>query len=851
VKYRFNGGPLVTENTAVLAQFGTEDHDWAGTVTAPGTVGDYELLIYSDLPGDANRTNDTCRVTLQVRTCSDQAVTAPGSWSNTTVGDDCNLRLGADYNYQITIPHDGNWTFTLCNGGSTWDTYLYLTSSCCGTILFSNDDYCGLQSQLNCVTLTAGDYWLDVEPFSSGGAGGAFTLDVYECVLGACCYGAGLCTEVPAVDCANLGGTYQGDGTSCAEVVCPNPCELDCGPQDIIEVAEFNVCNHDTFDATGGCNNANGIPLFQDIQCGDTVCGLSFYYNNCQASAYRDTDWFRIQLTEFSDVTWSAIAEFDGLLGFIIQGPCPGTILAQLGTFDAPCGTVYSTTATQLAPGEYYLWIGPWGSTTFDFAADRHYRAWVDCVPSTAPTGRCCYDAGMSCGNLTLEDCDAVGGTWDEFLTCELDPCPIPVDNDECVTAEEIVVVPNGSVTVLSGASGATPTCADVCDFTSSGPDQFYYFTLTECRLIAIMTDDPNCDSHISLYPDGECCITAFDCNDDYGNHPNLDLYTWLPPTTRPLNGLASMMADTLPAGTYYIRAGHYSTAWQGEYDLTVFDFGPCANAPCDPIIDLAAYVVTAADQGVNAQLHFTAPQDGDYKVWSSTNPSNDGNPDDGADPDFVLEETLLGLVAGPQVWNALNGFVTVKFYIVTGVCEAVQAPTGRCCYDNGLSCADVTEAACGDLGGDWTPFQSCANNPCPPPAPVNDDCSGALEVLNGTPENGSNVAAVIGADITSCTSTDVYDVWYYFVATTTDPIWVTLCDVNTDFDTGLAVFDACGGTELACNDDDFLTPPNSSCDVNFVASTLEFTPAAAGTYYIRVAGWNSNTGNFVLTVTQ
>lgn len=1003
VKYTFNGGPVVSENTAALAQFASEDHDWAGTLTAPGVVGDYVLTMYSDLATDEIRSNDTLRVNIEVRTCTDEAITAPGSWTDTVLGDECTLRTGPDYTYAVTIPNDGEWSFSLC-GGATWDTYLYLTSSCCGTIIASNDDGCGtLQSLLSCQVLTAGTYYLTVETF--GGTGDVYTLNITECVpcvipcgpfdipevaefevcnhdsfdanggcnnangvalfqdiacgdtvcgqmftylncdgfqyrdtdwyrltltetmnvswsiigeyrnalgfiiadgcqvinivgqagpapecntlittsvqclppgeyylwvgvnafdglpysadydyrawvdctpcdqtIGRCCYNGGSqCADVIETNCINLGGLWDPNLT-CTANPCDNLCLIDCGAFDVIEAAEFDVCNHDSFDVNGGCNNAGGNQLFQDVACGDTVCGHTFTYLNCSGFEYRDTDWYRFTLTESQDVTWTMVAEFPNALGFIISGGCAGlTIEAQAGPA-ASCGQVITATATCLPPGEYYLWASANQFNGLPFADDLKYRAWVDCsAPTNCPVGRCCYNEGVDCIDNFADECFTLGGDWDPFSTCAAGPCPIPVDNDDCATAAEIVVVPNGTASVVSGAEGATPTCTDVCDYTSSGPDQFYYFTLTECRLIAIMAD-PN-DPHISVYEDGQCCGAAILCNDDWGNNLDLDTYLWLPPTTRPTANFGSMVADSLPAGTYYIRAGHYGTGWGGDYTLSLMDFGPCQLAPCDPIVDLAAFVGTAGGLADHIELFFTAPQDDDYKIWSTTNPNHDGNPNDGADPDWTLVATLPGLLAGPQQWIGPVGFSNYLNFVVTAVCEPFVAPTGRCCYGD-FQCADVTEAECADLAGTWTQFQTCVNNPCPPPPAGNDNCADAVEVLNGVPVAGDNLTAT-NDWVATCTF-DTYDVWYYYVATTTNPITVELCDPTFSFDTTINVlFETCGSTEVACNDD------SGTCTPNTLQSSVTFTPASTGTYLIRVAGFSSNVGTFVLTVTQ
>ena len=901
-----NLGSVASDPTTAHFDYdgGTTTGSLAVPAIAPGGFFDVNFIAIIDLTagphtlvgsvdpvaGEANTANNTETCVPVGFQCYDQVVVAPGSWTEETIGDECTLRSGADYVFEVVIPYDASWSFSLCNGGSTWDTYLYLSSSCCGTILNSNDDYCGLVSQLSCIQLTTGVYFVDVEPFSSGGLGGTFTLDIFECIPGACCYGAGQCTEIPEEDCIALGGTFQGDGTLCSAVECPNPCIFECDVNAAAEGDDFtNYCETDgASDFNGGCNL--DPPAYTEIQCGDIVCGNAF---TCDATQVRDTDWYRFTTTGWNDVTVTAQAAFNNFVyGIVDISDCGVPFFISVGTItDCSLGP-QSVTALTLPPGTYAV-LGLYGDFT-GLPVPSQYQLTLGCTPVAAPTGRCCYfdgvsalcatntleecdllgglwvsgidcdtpceigrccyNAGASCGDVTQAECDFLAGTWDEFLTCTSDPCPVPVDNDDCETAEEMVVVPGGSVTVLSGAAGATYTCTDVCTddcgtWTSSSPDQFYFFTLTECRKIAIVTDlNAVHDSHISVYNDGECCGTPVLCNDDWGCNFSLDTYDWLPPTLRPLDDYGSEVAGLLEAGTYYIRAGHYSSGNWGEYELSIYDFGPCVNAPCDPINDLTAYPIPTGDLADHIQLMWTAPQDEDYTVWSTTNPNNDGNPDNGADADWVLEATLLGLTAGPQTWDGPATFGTLKFYVVTAACEPFTEPVGRCCYDG--VCADLTHAACNDLGGVWTLGLTCVSDPCPV-VPDNDDCIGAIEVLNGTPVSGSTALAVVGTDITSCTFNDIYDVWYYYVATTTDPIWVTLCDAGTTFDTGLAVFDACGGTEVACNDDDFITLPNLQCDVNGFASTLEFTPAAVGIFYIRVSGYDGDTGDFVLNVTQ
>ncbi len=125
------------------------------------------------------------------------------------------------------------------------------------------------------------------------------------------------------------------------------------------------------------------------------------------------------------------------------------------------------------------------------------------------------------------------------------------------------------------------------------------------------------------------------------------------------------------------------------------------------------------------------------------------------------------------------------------------------------------------------------------PTPPASDICDNAVEVPYAVPSIGSSLEAT-GTDITSCTTNDTRDVWYYFIPTISGRY---LMDLNgSDYDTSLAVFDGCGGTELECNDDYYPDPDYVS---RIIVSLVE-----GETYYIRISGYNGGGGNYSLMVT-
>jgi hypothetical protein len=123
-------------------------------------------------------------------------------------------------------------------------------------------------------------------------------------------------------------------------------------------------------------------------------------------------------------------------------------------------------------------------------------------------------------------------------------------------------------------------------------------------------------------------------------------------------------------------------------------------------------------------------------------------------------------------------------------------------------------------------------------PQPSHDNCASAICIEEDESLVGNNFGAD-GTDITSCAFNDFADVWYRYRATATENITVSLCD-TVDTDTTVAVFNACGGAQVAC-DDDF-------CG-DFGPSQVTFAGTAGTTYSIRVAGWDGNRGSFRIEV--
>ena len=118
------------------------------------------------------------------------------------------------------------------------------------------------------------------------------------------------------------------------------------------------------------------------------------------------------------------------------------------------------------------------------------------------------------------------------------------------------------------------------------------------------------------------------------------------------------------------------------------------------------------------------------------------------------------------------------------------------------------------------------------------DDCAQAVPVTLGSNGPFTNFGATLSTPAWTCPAVGGADLWYSFSPAQSGFLTVSLC--GADFDTALEVFDGAGGcgslTFLACNDD--------FCGTD---SQLDVPVTTGGTYYIRVGGYNSATGNFPL----
>ena len=272
-----------------------------------------------------------------------------------------------DVVYSFTPATNTCVTISLC--GSGFDTALHLYRDSAAGFVACNDDFCGgspQQSKLRSVALEAGHvYYIVVDGFG---------CDFFGC--------------------------SQGSYTLSVTTDCPAPCVVDC-PPGAIEEGEAAICN--ITGTNDGCNLA--VPAFTDIACsaaGVTVCGT---YGSLPDASVRDTDWYRLVVTERSRITFCGTGEATtNMIIADISGGCGGIVTLASGAAE-PCQE--QCLQATVNPGTYILFVASIFAT--DIPCGKKYKFTATCEP-IPPCVVDCPPGAIEEGETTI--CD-VNGTND------------------------------------------------------------------------------------------------------------------------------------------------------------------------------------------------------------------------------------------------------------------------------------------------------------------------------------------------------------------------------------------------------------------------------------------------------
>jgi hypothetical protein len=388
--------------------------------------------------------------------------------------------------------------------------------------------------------------------------------------------------------------------------------------------------------------------------------------------------------------------------------------------------------------------------------------------PGPQVPGRCCYNAGANCQDVTPTVCAGLNGTWTGGLTCNDNPCPQLPPNDNCVdvTPQPCPINTTGDNTL------ATQDCFEL---TAGEGQTWHAFTIDQASDVhVILCGDNGLWSDFYIWMETGC-----PCN----GHVASDGWTF------PAAGCIDAMWLCLPAGTYYYPVLRESaTQTGGSYTIQI-NCTPCVigrccynnnnncidnsqtqcqglagvwteglsceNDPCPPPLPAPpndncadAIVIPSfpyTDSGNNTAATNDCALTGWAEIWYTftiTSPCNLVVSECGSqllpNPNSTIiittgcpcssdifatnwENTSCGdnnwtiyydnLPAGTYYYPIYSGVDSQGPYTVTFVCNT--PPTGRCCYA-GTCADDMFQPDCAALAGSWAEGGTCAETPCP-----------------------------------------------------------------------------------------------------------------------------------------
>jgi len=307
-------------------------------------------------------------------------------------------------------------------------------------------------------------------------------------------------------------------------------------------------------------------------------------------------------------------------------------------------------------------------------------------------------------------------------------------------------------------------------------------------------------DTLLGLYDVG--CGTELSCNDDGGA----------------CAGFTSVMSSAgLISGTSYIiqLGGFQDENGTGTLDISFLGASP-SNDLCANAIPMASGLTSIAFDSTNAAndgpapgcgTAFTNPND----IWYTWSPAVNGDYQFSTIAATFPTRVAVSTSCGGTILgcNANGGDAQLNLY------GLLAANT----YTIQLS-GEGTETGTGML----------ATSVAPPLQP-GEQCTNAVALAVPSTTPFDTTLAVNEGVTNSCAVPAPTDIWYSF---TTDPVGgthiITTC--ASGYDTRLTLWDACGGTEIGCNDDD--------CGFQSTITACNLTPNT--TYLLQVGGFQAAT---------
>jgi len=308
-----------------------------------------------------------------------------------------------------------------------------------------------------------------------------------SCISGACCAADATCATSTEAACV---GTYQGDGTDCADVVCEEAPDNNTCASAIAAVDGDNSIDNTTATTDGPedfdqCDNFDVLGIYNDLYW--------TYTASCDG-----------------DVTISTCNTVDFDSRIAVYGDCNSAMLfCNDDALSGACGLTSELTLAMATGESIVIRIGSFaeggtGMGTFN----------INC--NVPVPGACCIGLSQCVDGLLPDECGAFGGTHqgDGTLCADVDCDPTPA-NDTCAGAETAVLGDNAFDTSYANPEWADPddtVCAgEFLDWAGS-PDVFFVYTPSSDGTMSIsLCDAASYDTSLAVYLGG--------CDDGDGSH--------------------------------------------------------------------------------------------------------------------------------------------------------------------------------------------------------------------------------------------------------------------------------------------------------------------------------------------
>jgi hypothetical protein len=399
---------------------------------------------------------------------------------------------------------------------------------------------------------------------------------------------------------------------------------------------------------------------------------------------------------------------------------------------------------------------------------------------------------------------------------------PAPA-NDDCANA---IALTSGTPTAgdLTNATGTSTTIFTCGSTSTTGNDVWYTVTPTGAGTASVDVCG-NFDTIVNVLTAASTCAApaSLACNDDTiptgcTTHGSRVTWTAVANTTYRVR-----VAGVQPTGTVS-PAGSFAPA-HGQFTVTFTS--PAPTGSCCNFNTGACTVVTQASCGTAGS-------------WTLAGVCS---------PDPCPKSACCNNVTGACTTGGTQCAAGLTYQGPNSVCSPTPCPaTGSCCYST--CCIVTVQGAC---QGVWTAGGTCAAGSCTTPV-ANDNCSAAIGITVGTSVTGSNCGATLatGEPAPTCQSSYNASVWYSVTPATTGFYDISTC--GGTFDSVLSVFtspDCVAFTAVACDDDTCAGgeagPGGSGAGTASLITGVQLNGGQL--YYVRVAGFSTNTGVFPLLV--